>query len=128
MKRSTLGLILLVAFAGCGGSDDTTSVKTETVTKTLVKTETVSPSLGGETTDVSKPVEELNASLKDTDTQLDCPDEVPGGKGAVFNCTFEGPGGKFDTTLVVKEEGDDLTVDGQNQKEFQAALEKAIGE
>ena len=83
---------------------------------------------GGEKTDVSKPVEELNTSLKATGVTLGCPKEVDGGAGTDFECTFKGPGGDQKTTLTIKEQGDDLTVDGKDQKQFQTALEKSLGE
>ncbi|MBA2505976.1 MAG: hypothetical protein H0V29_08535 [Thermoleophilaceae bacterium] len=83
---------------------------------------------GGEKTDVSKPVEELNTSLKATGVTLDCPKEVDGGAGTDFECTFKGPGGDQKTTLTIKKQGDDLTVDGKDQKQFQTALEKSLGE
>jgi len=81
---------------------------------------------GGDKTDVSKPVEDLNATLKAAKVTLNCPKEVDGGEGTDFECTFKGPKGEQKTTLTIKKVGDQLTVDGKDPKQFQGALQKTL--
>jgi hypothetical protein len=64
---------------------------------------------GGETTDVSGGVADLNKTLKDENraAELDCPKEVDGGKGTEFECTLKATEGDASekVKLEVQEEG-----------------------
>ncbi len=69
---------------------------------------------GGEVTDVSEGVNQLNEQqLAQFNVELDCPDEVDGGEGTEFECTLkptEGGGKSVKTKLKIVEEGGELAV------------------
>lgn len=68
---------------------------------------------GGETTDVSAGVTNLNGLSSKRDIQFDCPDEVDGGEGTEFDCTVKNTKTRKMASVklkVVKEDGD-LAVD-----------------
>lgn len=94
----------------------------------LVATGAVAAGCGGEVTDVSQGVDELNKVLGQQGARLDCPDEVDGGEGATFECTMKSTKGDVSapvTMKIVKEEGE-LAVDRANDQQFRQALEKVI--
>jgi hypothetical protein len=82
---------------------------------------------GGETTDVSKGVANINKDLLNAQgVRLDCPKNVNGGAGTVFNCTLHSSRTKKSAKLrmkVAKQNGQ-LAVDIANEKEFREALRK----
>lgn len=84
---------------------------------------------GGEKTDVSAGVGELNKQLSAQGAALDCPKEIDGGEGAEFECTLKGTEGGKESKVklkVVKENGD-LAVDIADQAQFQSALQSIAG-
>ena len=86
----------------------------------------VAAGCGGEKTDVSQGVDELNNVLSQQGAELDCPDEVDGGEGATFDCTMKSTGGGESAQVkmkIVKEEGD-LAVDIADPAQFEKALSK----
>jgi hypothetical protein len=87
---------------------------------------------GGETTDVSGGVENLNKQLTDQGiaAQLDCPDEVDGGEGTEFECTLKSEDGSTEekVDLKVEKENDKLVVDVTDQAAWTQALQKVGGE
>lgn len=88
----------------------------------------VATGCGGEVTDVSQGVDELNKVLSQQGARLDCPDEVDGGKGATFECTMRSTKGDVSapvTMKIVEEEGE-LAVDRAKDQQFRQALEKVI--
>jgi hypothetical protein len=82
---------------------------------------------GGETTDVSKGVANINKDLLSAQgVRLDCPKTVDGGAGTVFTCTIRNTKNKRSAKLrmkVAKQNGQ-LAVDIASEKEFRAALQK----
>ena len=90
----------------------------------------VAAGCGGETTDVSGGVKDLNNDLKGQGAELDCPKEVDGGEGTEFECTLKATEG--DTSekvdLKVDKEGDDLVVNVVDRAKFDAALQKVTGQ
>lgn len=92
----------------------------------LVAAATVAAGCGGEVTDVSQGVDELNTVLAPQGAKLDCPDEVDGGEGATFDCTMESSDGEVSAPVEMKivEEGGELAVDRADDAQFRSALEK----
>lgn len=84
---------------------------------------------GGEKTNVSAGVGELNKQLSAQGAQLECPKEIDGGEGAQFDCKMKGTkGGKqADVKLKVVKEGGNLAVDIADQQQFQSALQSVTG-
>lgn len=68
---------------------------------------------GGETTDVSESVDNINELYSKRSVQFDCPDEVDGGKGAEFDCTIKSTetGKKASIKMKVVEQDGALAVD-----------------
>jgi hypothetical protein len=87
---------------------------------------------GGETTNVSGGVENLNKQLSDQGiaAQLDCPDEVDGGEGTEFECTLKSEDGGTEekVDLKVEKENDKLVVDVTDQAAWTQSLQKVAGE
>jgi hypothetical protein len=86
----------------------------------------VAAGCGGDVTDVSQGVEELNKVLGQQGAKLECPDEVDGGEGATFDCTMKSTKGDVSAPVkmkIVKEEGE-LAVDRADDQQFRQALEK----
>jgi hypothetical protein len=83
---------------------------------------------GGERTDVTAGVDELNVELKKQDAELDCPKEVDGGEGTSFDCTLRSTSSKAEApvTLKIVKEGEDLAVDLADQKQFESAVRKVV--
>ena len=82
---------------------------------------------GGEKTDVSGGVDELNQSFGQAGIKLNCPDEVDGGEGAEFDCTLEGNGKKEDVKLKIVKQGDDLAVTPADQNDFSKKAAQVAG-
>ena len=94
----------------------------------LVAAAAMSAGCGGEVTDVSQGVDELNKVLGQQGARLDCPDEVDGGEGATFDCTMKSTKGNASAPVkmkIVKEDGE-LAVDRADDQQFREALEKVI--
>jgi hypothetical protein len=92
----------------------------------LLAAGSVAAGCGGEVTDVSQGVDELNRVLGQQGAELDCPDEVDGGEGATFDCTMKSTKGDVSAPVemkIVKEEGE-LAVDRADDQQFRQALEK----
>ena len=88
----------------------------------------VAAGCGGEVTDVSQGVDELNTVLAPQGAKLDCPDEVDGGEGATFDCTMKSTDGDVSAPVemkIVKEAGE-LAVDRADDAQFRQALEKVV--
>ena len=87
---------------------------------------------GGEKTDVSGGVDNLNKRLSDQGiaAKLDCPKEVDGGEGTEFDCTLASEDGATSekVELQVQKENGDLVVDVTDQKAWQASLDKVSGQ
>jgi len=82
---------------------------------------------GGEKTDVSQGVDNINKDLLNGQhVQLGCPKEIDGGEGAVFTCTLTNTRNKKSTKLKMKvtKQNGELAVDINSEKEFQKALER----
>jgi hypothetical protein len=82
---------------------------------------------GGEKTDVSKGVDELNQTFGQSGVKIDCPKEVDGGEGTEFECTLSGNGKEEKVKLKVVKQGDDLAVDVADQADFQKKLGTVAG-
>ena len=94
----------------------------------LVAAGAVAAGCGGEVTDVSQGVDELNKVLGQQGARLDCPDEIDGGEGATFDCTMQSTKGDVSapvTMKIVEEEGE-LAVDHADEREFRQAIEKIV--
>ena len=88
----------------------------------------VAAGCGGEKTDVSQGVAELNGVLIQQGAKLECPDEVDGGEGATFDCTMKATKGDVSAPVkmkIVKEDGE-LAVDRADDAQFRQALEKVV--
>ncbi|HEX8207242.1 MAG TPA: DUF4333 domain-containing protein [Solirubrobacteraceae bacterium] len=94
----------------------------------LVAAGSIAAGCGGEKTDVSQGVDELNNVLGQQGAKLECPDEVDGGEGATFDCTMKSTKGDVEAPVkmkIVKEQGE-LAVDRADDKQFRDALEKVV--
>ena len=95
-------------------------------------TAVVAAGCGGEKTDVSGGVDNLNERLtqQGIPAKLDCPKEVDGGEGTEFECTLKAnEGGKEEKLqMEVQKEGDDLVVDVKDQAAFEKALASVAGQ
>jgi hypothetical protein len=95
-------------------------------------TAVVAAGCGGEKTDVSGGVDNLNERLtqQGIPAKLDCPKEVDGGEGTEFECTLKAnEGGKEEKLqMEVQKEGDDLVVDVKDQAAFERALQSVAGQ
>ena len=83
---------------------------------------------GGEKTDVSQGVEQLNQTFGQSGVKIDCPKEVDGGEGTEFECTLSGNGKEEKVKLKVVKQGDDLAVDIADQADFQKKLGTVAGQ
>lgn len=92
----------------------------------------VAAGCGGETTDVSGGVENLNKRLDDQGiaATLDCPDEVDGGEGTDFECTLKADQGGTEqkVQMEVQKENDELVVDVKDAKAWEKAIQTVVGE
>ena len=92
----------------------------------------VAAGCGGEKTDVSGGVDNLNERLtqQGIPAKLECPKEVDGGEGTKFECTLKAnEGGKEEKVqMEVQKEGDDLVVDVQDQQAFEKSLAAVAGQ
>jgi hypothetical protein len=92
----------------------------------------VAAGCGGEKTDVSGGVDNLNERLtqQGIPAKLECPDEVDGGEGTDFECTLKAnEGGKEQKLqMEIQKEGDDLVVDVKDQAAFEKALAAVAGQ
>ena len=90
----------------------------------------VTAGCGGEKTDVSQGVKQINDTLlAPQGASLDCPKQVDGGEGAEFDCTLKGKGGKTaDVKLKVTKQNGAFAVDVADQKGFTDALQTVIAE
>jgi hypothetical protein len=92
----------------------------------------VAAGCGGEKTDVSGGVDNLNERLtqQGIPAKLDCPKEVDGGEGTDFECTLKAnQGGKEQKIqMEVQKEGGDLVVDVKDQRAFEKALAAVAGQ
>ena len=92
----------------------------------------VAAGCGGEKTDVSGGVDNLNERLtqQGIPAKLDCPKEVDGGEGTEFECTLKAnEGGKEEKLqMEVQKEGGDLVVDVKDQAAFEKALASVAGQ
>ena len=87
----------------------------------------VAAGCGGEKTDVSQGVANINKDLLNGQSvRLGCPKEVDGGEGTVFTCTITNTRNKKSTKLKMKvtKQNGQLAVDINSEKEFQKALER----
>jgi hypothetical protein len=95
-------------------------------------TAVVAAGCGGEKTDVSGGVDNLNERLtqQGIPAKLECPKEVDGGEGADFECDLKAnEGGKVEKIqMEVQKEGDDLVVDVKDQQAFEKALASVAGQ
>jgi hypothetical protein len=94
-------------------------------------TAVVAAGCGGEKTDVSGGVDNLNERLtqQGIPAKLECPKEVDGGEGTDFECDLKADkGGKTQKIqMQVQKEGDDLVVDVKDQQAFEKALAAVAG-
>jgi hypothetical protein len=92
----------------------------------------VAAGCGGEKTDVSRGVDNLNERLtqQGIPAKLECPNEVDGGEGTDFECTLKAnEGGKEEKIqMEVQKEGGDLVVDVKDQQAFEKALASVAGQ
>lgn len=92
----------------------------------------VAAGCGGETTDVSGGVENLNKRLDDQGiaATLDCPKEVDGGEGTDFECTLKPDEGGEEqkVQMEVQEENGELVVDVADGKAWEQAIQNVVGE
>ena len=94
----------------------------------LVVVAALAAGCGGEKTDVSKGVDELNQSFGQSGVSIDCPKTVDGGEGTKFDCDLKGKGGKTQKVqLKVVKQGGDLAVDIADQADFQKKLAQVAG-
>ena len=86
---------------------------------------------GGEKTNVSKGVDNLNERLtqQQIPAKLECPDEVDGGDGTEFDCTIKANEGDKSEKIKMKisKEGDDYVVDVKDQPGFERAIVNVAG-
>ena len=98
----------------------------------VTATAIVAAGCGGEKTDVSGGVDNLNERLtqQGIPAKLDCPKEVDGGEGTDFECTLKAnEGGKEQKIqMQVQKEGGDLVVDVKDQQAFEKALAAVAGQ
>jgi hypothetical protein len=80
-------------------------------------------------TDVSAGVDDFNKELAPEGLALDCPKEIKGGEGTVFQCTLKGTrnGKSAPVQLKVAKESGDLVVDAANQAEFDRLRAEVAG-
>ena len=83
----------------------------------------------GAKTDVSAGVEDFNKTLEPNGLTLDCPKEIKGGEGTVFDCTMKGTknGKSAPVKLKVVKEGDDLVVDVADQAAYDQVRQEVAG-
>lgn len=96
----------------------------------LAATALVAAGCGGEKTDVSKGVDNLNERLtqQGIPAKLECPDEVDGGEGE-FDCTLKAEEGDREQKIKMEiyKEGKDYVVDVKDQPAFERAIVTVAG-
>jgi hypothetical protein len=87
---------------------------------------------GGEKTDVSEGIDNLNERLtqQGVPAKLECPDEVDGAEGTEFDCDLKASEGDKSqkVKMEVSKEGDDYVVDVKDQASFERALATVVGQ
>jgi hypothetical protein len=83
----------------------------------------------GDKTDVSAGVDDFNKELASDALVLDCPKEIAGGEGTVFQCTLRGTknGKSAPVQLKVAKENGDLVVDVADQAAFDQTRQEVAG-
>ena len=83
----------------------------------------------GSKTDVSAGVEDFNRTLEPQGAMLECPKEVDGNEGTVFECTLKGTrsGKSVPVQLKIAKEEGDLVIDAADQKAFDMARAEVAG-
>ena len=83
----------------------------------------------GDKTDVSAGVDDFNKELATDGLTLDCPKEIDGGEGTVFECTLRGTknGKSAPVKLKVTKENGDLVVDVADQAAFDQVRQEVAG-
>ena len=83
----------------------------------------------GDKTDVSAGVADFNKELAPEGLALDCPKEVMGGEGTVFDCTMKGTknGKSAPVQLKVVKEGNDLVVDVADKAAYEQVRQEVAG-
>jgi N-methylhydantoinase B/oxoprolinase/acetone carboxylase alpha subunit len=82
---------------------------------------------GGERSNVSGGVDQVNTELAKQGAKLDCPKEVDGGEGAKFDCTLKGTqtGKSTKVKMKIVKSGGSLAVDfNGSAAEVQAAIKQ----
>jgi hypothetical protein len=96
----------------------------------LATTALVVAGCGGEKTDVSKGLDNLNERLtqQGIPAKLECPDEVDGGEGE-FDCTLKAEEGDREQKIRMEiyKEGKDYVVDVKDQPAFERAIVTVAG-
>lgn len=91
----------------------------------------VATGCGGEKTDVTNGVDNLNERLNQQGipAELDCPDEVDGAEGTEFDCELKAQEGdrKQKVKMEISKEGDDYVVDVKDQPSFERAIVAVAG-
>ena len=91
----------------------------------------VAAGCGGEKTDVTSGVDNLNERLdqQGIPAELDCPDEVDGADGTEFDCELKAQEGdrKQKVKMEISKEGDDYVVDVKDQPSFERAIVAVAG-
>jgi hypothetical protein len=83
----------------------------------------------GSKTDISKGVEDFNKDLEPNGLMLECPKEIKGGEGTVFECSLKGTRNDKSAPVqlkIAKEEGD-LVIDAADQRAFDVARQEVAG-
>jgi hypothetical protein len=97
----------------------------------VLATALVAAGCGGEKTDVTKGVDNLNERLtqQGIPAKLECPDEVDGADGTEFECTLQASEGdrKQKIKMEISKEGDDYVVDVKDQPSFERAIVAVAG-
>lgn len=98
----------------------------------LVATAAFAVGCGGEKTDVSGGVDNLNERLtqQGIPAKLECPKEVDGGEGTKFDCDLKATQGDKSekVEMEVQKEGDELVVDVTDQQAFERAVQTVAGQ
>lgn len=98
----------------------------------LATTMAVVAGCGGEKTDVSGGVDNLNERLtqQGIPAKLECPDEVDGADGTEFDCDLKASEGDKSqkVKMEILKEGDDYVVDVKDQATFERAIATVVGQ
>jgi hypothetical protein len=94
-------------------------------------TAVVAAGCGGEKTDVTSGVDNLNERLSQQGipAKLECPDEVDGAEGTEFDCTLKASEGDRSQKIKmeISKEEDDYVVDVKDQPAFERAIVTVAG-